>query len=590
MMTDLFTPLPPGAVRFHGNIHDTLLTSMQRWNKDTVPYPALVQFFRDGRPQFALGEMWGKAVRSGALYYRYTRDPELKKILQSTVRGLLTTRRENGSISCSAIDAQPDGPGGDLWERKYVLLGLDEYYEHVDQDPAVLQAMCDQLDCTIAQTGPPPKVPITSQGWSPNGIESSSILEPVMRLYNRTGEPRYLAFAAYIIGEGGARGDNLFEAAATGRNPVDMGVPYPKAYEMTSVFEGVVAFHKATGDTRCLAAIKNYFQKVRDREITIVGNGGGSIHFPKVCGEAWDDTAFEQTNPAMDRMMETCTGVTWLKFCALVNRLTADPSAADAIECYLYNGLLGAMRPDGAGFSYINRLNGPKTVTTGWGWSFGDTRVTCCNLNGPMGLATLPLAAALNSATGPVINLYIPAAIQAATPAGQTADITLATAYPRDGAIDITLNLPNPERFTLRLRIPAWSTETILCVNGHPLATEPGTYVAIDREWQAENQLRLQLDMRCRLVNAPRGSDRAGDKFHALVRGPVVLARDENLDPAYNQPVGILSHNGIVDAVLLPTPRLQFQIPTTTGPIQMTDYASVNNWNGTHVQTWLPAF
>ena len=59
------------------------------------------------------------------------------------------------------------------------------------------------------------------------------------------------------------------------------------------------------------------FALVRDRELTIVGNGGADQPFhPKVCGEAWSDTAREQTNPDITPMMETCTGVTWMHCCA----------------------------------------------------------------------------------------------------------------------------------------------------------------------------------------------------------------------------------------------------------------------------------
>ena len=87
-----------------------------------------------------------------------------------------------------------------------MLLGLDRYYDLVEADPAVLRAMTDQADCIIEQVGEPPKVPITSLGWSPNHIESSTLLEPFMRLYNRTGEKRYLDFARYIVSTGGSEG------------------------------------------------------------------------------------------------------------------------------------------------------------------------------------------------------------------------------------------------------------------------------------------------------------------------------------------------------------------------------------------------
>ena len=70
------------------------------------------------------------------MYYRYTHDSELKRILHATVEDLLTTTRSNGSISCDPVEKQPDVNGGDMWERKYVLLGLHEYYTQVEADPA----------------------------------------------------------------------------------------------------------------------------------------------------------------------------------------------------------------------------------------------------------------------------------------------------------------------------------------------------------------------------------------------------------------------------------------------------------------------
>ena len=231
-----------------------------------------VEFFRSGRPQFALGEMWGKAVRSGCMFYRYTKDPELKQILRKTVDDLLSTERENGSISCMPVNLQPDSGGGDLWERKYVLLGLDEYYQQVESDPQILAAMIRQADCIISQIGDtPPKKSITELGWSPNHIESSTLLEPFMRLYFHTGEERFLEFARYIIKSGGSQGYNLFHQVETNTPPYKMGGPYPKAYEMTSLFEGLVEYYRATGEQRWGTIASNYFHNIRTKEITILG-------------------------------------------------------------------------------------------------------------------------------------------------------------------------------------------------------------------------------------------------------------------------------------------------------------------------------
>jgi DUF1680 family protein len=594
VVDDELTPLPANAVRFEGGLDNDIQNCMNHWNKGVVPYAGFVEFFRTGRKQFALGEMWGKAVRSGAMFYRYTQDPELKAILKLTVDDLLSTRRANGSISCVEISKQPDGPGGDLWERKYVLLGLDEYYEQVEKDPRVLQAMMDLADCTLNQVGPPPKIRIVDLGWSVNRIESSSILEPIVRLYKLTGQKRYLDFAKYIVEvEGGAKGDNIIQEAYDNADPEKIGGPYPKAYEMTSVFEGVLEYYRVTGNDRWKTAALNLYRNVRDKEITLIGNGGGDQPYQsKHWGEAWDYTAAEQTNPKMDRMMETCVGVTWLKFCSQVARLTGDPGAIDDIEKYAYNGLIGAMKPGGDGFSYVNKLNGVKTNPQGWGWKFGNLPVTCCNLNGPMGLAYLPYVAVMGSKSGPVLNLYNAASVVTTTPAKRPLHLAISTDYPLSGKVTVTVSLEKSERFTIRARIPAWSKSAGLDVNGKPYATVPGTYAQLHRKWSNGDTINLLLDMRCRLINAPHGSNRAGDNFDALVRGPIVLARDENLDPDYNQPVSIQSSGGYVDVTPVPPTRpgtrMQFKVPTASGSIQMVDYASVNNWNQTHICTWLP--
>ena len=592
---DAIRPLPARAVRLDGFFENDIRNSIDHWNKGVVPYAAMVDFFRNGRSQFALGEMWGKAVRSGCMFYRYTADPELKEILSQTVKDLLSTVRPNGSISCVPPEKQPDGPGGDLWERKYVLLGLDRYYDLVEADPAVLRAMTDQADCIIEQVGEPPKVPITSLGWSPNHIESSTLLEPFMRLYNRTGEKRYLDFARYIVSTGGSEGYDIFRQAYDNVPPHEMGGPYPKAYEMMSMFEGAVEYYRVTGDEYVRRSFMNLYDNIRRNEITIVGNGGGDQPYhPAVMGEGWDHTAVEQTNPDITRMMETCVGVTWMKFCSQILRLTGDPSAVDEIEKYIYNGLLGAMKPSGDGFSYVNLFNGEKVTNYGWGTTFGSLPVTCCNLNGPMGLAYIPFVAVMESDRGPVVNLYNAARAELSTPQGDSLSLRIETDFPLSDRVLVRVDPHAASLFTLSLRIPSWSERTVVKVNGKKVrSVEPGAYLSLERIWKPGDRVELAFDMRCRLLDAPRGSNRAGDSFQALVWGPIVLARDENIDPDYDEPVRVVAGKDRVVRVkrvapTLASTRLEFEVPTDDGPIRMTDYASVNGWEGAHICTWLP--
>lgn len=593
-------PLPANSIHLTGYLDNYIRLSIENWNKTNLPYHKFVDFYRAGRPKFALGEMWGKAVRSGCMLYRYTQDPELKKIMDETVIDLLSTQRENGSISCVEIEKQPEG--SELWERKYVMLGLQEYYEWVNADPKVLDALKKQADNIISLVGHAPKKEITDIGWSatnigyePCHIESSSLLEPFMRLYEWTGEQRYLDFGTYIIESGGTKHYNIFEMALNNVEPYKMAGHYPKAYEMLSIFEGLVEYYRITGKPEIRQMFLNLYENVRKQEITIIGNGGSNQPYhPKVQGEAWGNTALEQTNPDITRMMETCVGVTWMKFCSQILRLTGDMSAMDEIEKYVYNGLIGAMKPTGDGFSYVNLLNGPKVTNQGWGWKFDEMHVTCCNLNGPMGLAYIPYIAVMNAEKGPIINLFNEANILFNTPKKQPGSINIDTDYPISGDIKLNLRLQNRESFTVKIRIPSWSKKSSLKINGKKVNVLPGTYAEINRKWRNGDQIELQLDMRCRVIEAPYGSNRKGDNFQAVIRGPVVLARDENTDSNYNQPVSLKSENGYIQAIQEKPAskdiKLQFSIPTKEGKnITMIDYASVNNWdNNMHICTWLP--
>lgn len=601
-INDEMRPLPAGAIQMSGYLEEYIQKSINNWNKGKLPYHEFVNFFRThAAPQFALGEMWGKAVRSGCMFYRYTHDAELKSILDKTVADLLTTQDANGSISCTPADKQPGSENGDLWERKYVMLGLEEYYAHVDSSPAVLEALKRHADCIIAQVGHAPKKEITDLGWSatnigaePCHIESSTLLEPFMRLFNLTGEQRYLDFATYIVESGGTKHYNLIELACANTPPYLMSGHYPKAYEMMSLFEGLVEYYRVTGDAKCRQAFLNLYNNIRTREITIIGNGGADRPFhPYVAGEAWGNTAFEQTNPAITRMMETCVGVTWMKFCSQVLRLTGNPTAMDEIEKYVYNGLLGAMKPSGDGFSYVNLLNGNKVVNYGWGWKFNGFYVTCCNLNGPMGLAYIPYVAVMEDGSGPVVNLYNAGSVNTRTPGGQSLHLTLDTEFPLSGKVVISISPEQKEKFTVKLRIPAWSKGTVLAVNGKRMEVTAGTYAAITRKWSKGDTVELTFDMACRLVDAPHGTDPAGDNFRAVVRGPIVLARDENIDARYAEPVKVQTRpDGTVDirpvSPTLPATKMEYLVPTDRGDIRMVDYASVNGWEGKRICTWLP--
>ena len=591
---DVFSPLPGGKVKMEGHFEDYINLSLNNWAKGVMPYDVVVDFFRSGRTQFALGEMPGKSLRSNSLMWRYTRDPELKALTKDVVYSLIATAKSNGSISCTPVEEQPGDRDGDIWERKYVLLGLSQYYLDVERDSLVLDAMEKEARSVMDQVGPAPKKSVTELGWSATKIESSSILEPFMRLYFITGKKEYLDFATYIIDSGGNKGSDIFALISDGVPVREVGVPYPKAYEMTSVFEGLAEYYRATGDPRWLDCLTKFFNEVKEDELTIIGNGGDDVYWPELYGEGWGNAAVEQTNPDIKRMMETCVGVTWMKFCSQYLRLTGDPSAVDCIERYAYNGLIGAMRPDGKGFSYVNLLNGPKVTNHGWGMVIDGLPVTCCNLNGPTGLGYIPYVAVMQAKEGPVVNLYNKGTYRAVTSDGRRVNLGIDTEFPLDGEVKIAVFPSGSGKFTIRLHIPSWSGNTVVSVNGKKVSNvKAGSYLPVTRDWKAGDEIHLSFEMKATLVMAKEGKNPKGKDFQAVQWGPLVLARDQKIDPAYAEPVNVVADAaGNVEvkriAPELPGTKVEFLVPTTAGDIRMVDYATVDCWEGTNIQTWLP--
>ncbi len=209
-----------------------------------------------------------------------------------------------------------------------------------------------------------------------------------------------------------------------------------------------------------------------------------------------------------------------------------------------------------------------------------------------MGRAYSPYLAVLQGERGPVVNLYNP--LTARTKAGnREVVLRVETDFPSSGLVRIAVE--GGGAFPLTVRLPAWSERTAVRVNGKAVRTAGGTaeLFPIERVWSTGDVVELEFAMTCRVVPAPRGSDRAGDRFAAVTYGPVVLCRDENTDPQYDQPVSIVASTaGVVEAARvspsLPGTRLEFRVPTSSGGIRMIDYASQDGWKGKRVQTWLP--
>ena len=469
------------------------------------------------------GEYFGKMMRGAAMTYRYTKNEKLYDLLTRIAEEMLTTQDALGRFSSYSVEKE--FIGWDMWSRKYVLLGYLHYLEICRDENLknrIMAALEKHLDYVVEHIGPDKKpLEQTSHKWL--CINSASILEPTLLMYNRTGKESYLAFARYIIDFLQTSKANIITLALEEQlDPYQY--PVTKAYEMMSCFEGLLEYYRITGEETWKTAVVNFAERVHNSDITIIGCAGCR-------SEQFDNSARTQTNEEYQGIMqETCVTVTWMKLCDQLLRLTGDPKYADWIEQSAYNALFGAVNTEkcetnnGFPFDSYSPLYLQQRGRKSGGFKLiSDTRYYgCCVAIGAAGLALPLLTAVMETADGIALNYYEEGTIRVGG-----LELKVTTGYPACGAIK--LQITEGKEAAIALRIPAFSQNTQLKVNGEIVPVQRG-YTVLRRVWKPEDEIMLTLDMAPRVVR-PLGMEGKPEtlNFLAVQYGPLTLARDARL-------------------------------------------------------------
>ena len=609
--------LQPGSWHYTGFIDSAVRFIEQKQLLDAPLWALFVNQFRQGNvddiDEGWRGEYWGKMMRGACFTYQYTQNPALYEVLEGTVRDLLTTQDSLGRFSTYSVEMELRGKfhGWDLWGRKYILLGL-QYFCEICRDEelkrAVTDAMCRHADYILAKVGKREdgKRPITETSAAWMGMNSCSILEPFVRLYNWTGEQRYLDFAGYIVETGGISEGSIFELACEDKL-APYQYPVTKAYEMMSCFDGLLEYYRVTKIEKWRTAVENFVRRVLETEFTITG-GSGCAH------EGFNHSAVQQATAQNDSneprfkrgALETCVTVTLMKLCFQLYRLNGDSTLIDAIEQSAYNALLGAINTEGSKRYYAFSLPfdsysplraGTRGVnTSGFKQMENNTFYGCCAAIGSAGTGMLPLISVMAAPDGIVVNLYQDGEVHTKTPSGAALQMRLATDYPVSGSIQLTVQPALPEAFAIRLRIPAWSRETSVAVNGiAQTGVASGAYLELRRVWAPGDTVKVELDMRTVVLPAPKPEDAPPEACIAFKRGPLILARDARLGADIDTPLDLTG----IDPQQVPVKpshtadfpvMLELAIPLAGGDVTVIDYASAGKtWDeASKMAAWLP--
>lgn len=482
------------------------------------------------RDWFWIGEQPGKWLEASVYAAATCRHSGLEEKAHSALARLAAAQDRDGYLGVTDPAVRtPRHPmrGMDPYEAYYTLHGLLTAAQEWNSAPARRAAIGfgDFFLANVHAGGPEfwalPKA-ITIAGHEVHfGLEGSLLIDPVMRLYQLTGDKRYLDWCRWVVAQIDKwtvveTYSNLGKVA-DGKMALNEVQPKVHAHTLHMNSLGFLRLYEVTGDPQLLRIVRAAWASIMENQRYI--SGGVSV------GESYREPHMLFNT---GQGVETCAIMSWLLLNQQLLELTGDPAHADAMEQAIWNHMPASQTWDADGYRYFAPLNGWKPV----GYFTGPN---CCSSSGPRMFAMLPGFCYGAGAGALFVNQYAASKLTARVN-GQTCALRVSGDYPSgaEAAVEI-VELASPQAFTLNLRIPAWCANPRMAVNGQPQEVRPGVMTALKREWKRGDRVELQFPAEPKWV----AGSYSNQGLSALTRGPLAYA----LDTVWTQPGGF-SHPG----------------------------------------------
>ncbi len=356
----------------------------------------------------------------------------------------------------------------------------------------------------------------------------------LVELYRETGTAAYLDLARQLVD---ARGHGVLDVKGNfdsayfqDATPVrEQSTVVGHAVRALYLLAGVVDVYLETGERALLDAAVRQWESMTATKTYLTGAVGSRFD-----GESFGE---EYELPPDLAYGETCATIAGVMVSWRLLLATGDSRFADAIERALHNLLAGATSVGRDAFFYSNPLQ-RRAARPAAGDESSRPRAdapgtrppwfmcACCPPNIMRTIASLGAYVASRTPDGVQIHQYLPAAIRT-----DVAALRVATRYPLDGAVELTVEATREQPWTLALRVPAWCRGASATVNGVPVPVDGGGYLRITRAWAAGDVVAFSMPMPVRLTVTHPAADAVRGAV-AIERGPVVYCLESHDQPA----------------------------------------------------------
>lgn len=497
-------------------ISDVTVQSVYNRFKETHRFSALDCLWKEGDPNMP-HIFWdsdvAKWIEGVAYSLKNKRNAEMEAVCDEAIEKIIENSDENGYYNSHFLVARERftyREEHELYCLGHLIEAAVAYYEATGKR-ALLDAMCKYADYVERLFIKEKSVPFTTPGHP-------EIELALVKLYEVTGEKRYLELSKYFIDMHGTCGDR---APYKGTNLYYNQDEMPIRERSTAEGHCVRALYLMCGaadiaehynDKELRDACERFFDNIVNKRMYITGATGSTCH-----GESF---TVDYDLPNRDAYAETCASIALAFF---ANRMLKEKSRgkyADAVERVMYNGILAGISMDGKSFFYENPLEidvdfNNVNVCTDGGKRFPITQrkevfdCSCCPPNVIRFIASIGDYLYTYSDDTIFVHQYINSESLV-----DGVKVIQNTDYPSNGEINILLKGNTKKQ--IAVRIPYWCKD--FSVDAAYTLKDGYAYITINGD---DAQINLNLKMNVSFVKSNRRVHENAGKV-AMMRGPVV--------------------------------------------------------------------
>jgi DUF1680 family protein len=462
-------------------------------------------------------------------------DPVLEAQVDEVISLIVAAQQPDGYLNTYFSVVEPEKRWTNLRDRHELycaghLIEAAVAHFQATGKRVLLDTLCRYADYIDSVFGPEPG---KKRGYP--GHEEIELA--LVKLYQVTGEKRYLNLSQYFVNERGKqphyfdieaqqRGEDpeAFWAGSYAYNQSHLSVREQSevvghAVRAMYLYSAMADLAREFHDQSLFDADQRLWNNLCSTRLYITGGLG-----PSAQNEGFT-TDYDLPNETA--YAETCASIGFVFWNHRMLQLDCNARYADMLERALYNGVLSGVSLDGEKFFYENPLSSLGSYhRNAW------FQVSCCPPNIARLLASLGQYIYAVTATDLAVHLYIQSTAQL-TIGSHEVTVRQETNYPWSGHITLRLSMHEDATFGLRLRLPGWCHSANLTVNGeavHIASHLVEGYVRVERHWQSGDKIEFELAMPGeRMYANPNVRSDAG--LTALQRGPLVYSLEEIDNP-----------------------------------------------------------